>query len=108
MNTPYHINVKKENEKNIKVNREILRLFGVNSYFPDDTVTAHYLGIKYKLEENLSIDDIDNLGKSIKGLRLYQRTKEVIRTADDIPDWVSKVIEQIRLLPIEANSVLRE
>ena len=99
-------NVKKENEiKNIKANREILGLFGVDSDFPDDTVTAYYLGFKYRLEENLGID---NVGKNVKGLKLYQRTKEVIRTADDIPNWVSKVIEQIRLLPIEANSVLRE
>lgn len=100
----YH-NIGKDSEKmTIKSNRVILGLFGVNSDFPDNMVTARYLGFKYRLEENLGIGDV---GSDVKALKLYQRVKNSIRTANDVPSWVSEVIEKIKLLPLEADSVLK-
>ena len=72
--------------------------------FPDDTVTDKYLGFKYRLEENLNIGEVGGA----KALRLYQRTKEAIKTPEQVPPWVGEVIEKIKSLPMEAESILLE
>ena len=77
-------------------------MFGCTDDFPDGAVHENYLGFEYRLEENLSIGDV---GKA-KALRLYIRTKDVITSADKVPVWVSEVIEKLKLLPNEAESVL--
>ena len=77
-------------------------MFGCADDFPDGTVHENYLGFEYRLEENLSIGDV---GKA-KALKLYIRTKEAITSADKVPAWVSEVIEKLKLLPNEAESVL--
>lgn len=88
----------------IKKNHGIMELFGNSNDFPDNSVTDYYLGFKYRLEENLGIGDI---GKA-KALRLYQRTKEAISRSEDVPTWVNEVIEKIKELPMESDSVLKE
>lgn len=88
----------------ISKNHGILSLFGVNDDYPDGIVNDHYLGFKYRLEENLGIGDV---GKA-KALRLYQRTKEAIKTKEAVPDWVEQVIEKLKDLPMEAESVLKK
>lgn len=87
----------------INKNHGILSMFGIEEDFPDNSVTDNYLGFKYRIEENLGITGI---GKE-KALRLYQRTRDAIKTADAVPQWVSEVIEKIKSLPMEANSVLK-
>ena len=96
-------NVGKGDEKStIDKNHGILKMFGCADDFPDGTVHENYLGFEYRLEENLSIGDV---GKA-KALKLYIRTKEAITSADKVPAWVSEVIEKLKLLPNEAESVL--
>lgn len=96
-------NVGKGDEKStIDKNHGILKMFGCTDDFPDGAVHENYLGFEYRLEENLSIGDV---GKA-KALRLYIRTKDVITSADKVPVWVSEVIEKLKLLPNEAESVL--
>ena len=98
-------NVGKDSEKDtIDKNHGILSLFGIQDDFPDNNVTDNYLGFKYRLEENLGINNIGNA----KALRLYQRTKEAIKTADEVPSWIHQVIKKIKDLPMEANSVLKK
>ena len=64
------------------------------------------LGVKIfrQLEENLNIGQVGGA----KALRLYQRTKEAIKTAEQAPAWVGEVIEKIKSLPMEAESILLE
>ena len=93
-----------DEEATILKNHGILSLFGEADDYPDDIVKDHYLGFKYRLEENLGIGDIGNA----KALRLYQRTRESIKTMESVPPWVSQVIEKIKALPTEADSVLNE
>lgn len=96
-------NVGKGDERStIDKNHGILKMFGCADDFPDGTVHENYLGFEYRLEENLSIGDV---GKA-KALKLYIRTKEAITSADKVPAWVSEVIEKLKLLPNEAESVL--
>lgn len=98
-------NVGKDDEKaTISKNHGILGMFGVEQDFPDDTVTDKYLGFKYRLEENLNIGEVGGA----KALRLYQRTKEAIKTPEQVPPWVGEVIEKIKSLPMEAESILLE
>ena len=42
----------------------------------------------------------------MKALRLFLRTRDAITSRDEVPDWVGKVIEKIKALPLEAESVL--
>ena len=94
---------KEDEEATIKKNHAILGIFGRDDAFPDDSVTDNYLGFKYRLEENLGIINAGNA----KALKLYQRTKDAIKTADDVPAWVSLVIEKVKALPMEAESILK-
>ena len=88
----------------IEKNHAILSLFGSTEDFPDDTVNDLYLGFKYRLEENLGLSEV---GNNIKALRLYQRTREVITCSEEVPRWVQEVIEKIKALPTEAESILK-
>ena len=94
----------KDEKSTIQKNHGILDIFGVDDDFPDDTVTDNYLGFKQRLEENLGIGAVGDA----KALRLYQRTKEVIVSPAQVPDWVLQVIEKIKSLPMEAKSILKE
>ncbi len=97
-------NVDKADERaTIKKNHDILQLFGCNDDFPDGIVHERYLGFEQRLEENLFIGDV---GKA-KALNLYIRTKEAINKPQNVPIWVSKVIEKLNELPNEAESILR-
>ena len=100
----YHNKGKQDEKGTIDKNHGILSIFGVDADFPDDTVTDNYLGFKYRLEENLGIGEVGEA----KALRLYQRTKEVIKRSDQVPVWVHQVIEKIKALPMEAESILLE
>lgn len=95
---------KDDEASTIEKNHGILRLFDVEDDFPNNTVTDDYLGFKYRLEENLGIGDVGNA----KALRLYQRTRDAIKTSDAVPNWVGQVIEKIKTLPSEAESVLKQ
>ena len=97
-------NLGTEDEKStIKKNHGILSLFDNSDDFPDNEVHDSYLGFTERLEENLHIGDV---GKT-KALRLYIRTKEKIRSKEDVPHWVCDVIEKINILPNEASSILK-
>ena len=50
---------------------------------------------------------IGDVGSNVKALKLYQRVKSSISTADDVPNWVGEVIEKIKVLPLEADSILK-
>ena len=95
---------KDDEASTIEKNHGILRLFDVEDDFPNNTVTDDYLGFNYRLEENLGIGDVGNA----KALRLYQRTRDAIKTSDAVPNWVGQVIEKIKTLPSEAESVLKQ
>lgn len=93
---------KDDEEATIKKNRGILSLFHDDSDFPDNTVYDGYLGFEKRLEENLNIGDVG----TAKALRLYIRTKEKIESPEQVPSWVSDVIEKINALPNESESIL--
>lgn len=98
-------NVGKDDEAaTIEKNRGILKLFGSEEDFPDDSATDRYLGFKYRLEENLGIGEV---GNGVKALKLYQRTKEVIKTVEQVPTWVTQIVEKVKALPVEAESILQ-
>ena len=97
-------NIGKDDEKaTIKKNHGILQMFGCGDDFPDGIVHDRYLGFEKRLEENLYIGDV---GKA-KALRLYIRTKEAINSQEQVPAWVTNVIEKLNKLPNEAESILQ-
>ena len=93
---------KDDEEATIRKNHEILSIFHDYSDFPDNTAHDNYLGFEKTLEENLNIGDVGNA----KALRLFLRTKEIIKDAKDVPLWVTEVVEKIEALPNEAESIL--
>lgn len=98
-----NIGTKDEESTKIK-NRGILSLFDVGADFPDNSVHDKYLGFEFRLEENLGIGDV---GDSVKALQLYKRVKNSITTSSQVPKWVSELIDKIKTLPVEVNSVLK-
>lgn len=95
---------KQDEEATIKKNKAILSLFNCTEDFPDGVVHENYLGFEYRLEENLGIGDVGN----VKALKLYKRTKEIIKTSEQVPAWVTLLTESIEKLPEEVHSVLVE
>ena len=94
---------KKDEQATIKKNKGILSLFNYSEDFPDNIVHDAYLGFKYRLEENLNIEGIDNA----KALKLYKKVREQIKSAEAVPNWVSDVIDKVEKLPMEAKSILK-
>lgn len=96
-------NIGKDDEAaTIKKNHGILSIFNNGDNFPDNIVHDKYLGFEKRLEENLNIGNVGNA----KALRLFIRTKEKITDAASVPLWVSEVIEKVKALPNEADSIL--
>lgn len=96
-------NLGQDDEKStIAKNKGILNLFGITDDFPDNNVHDNFLGFKYRLEENLEIGDVGNA----KALKLYKRVRASITSTNQVPKWVSEVIDKIDALPSEANSIL--
>ena len=93
-----------DEKSTIDKNKGILGLFGITDDFPDDNVHDRFLGFKYRLEENLGIGDVGNA----KALKLYKRVRSSIKTKEQVPEWVKKVIDKIDSLPSEAPSILKE
>ena len=93
-----------DEKSTIDKNKGILGLFGITDNFPDDNVYDRFLGFKYRLEENLGIGDVGNA----KALKLYKRVRSSIKTKEQVPEWVKKVIDKIDSLPSEAPSILKE
>lgn len=100
----YHNKGKEDEDATIIKNKGILSLFDIDDDFPDGLVHENHLGFLYRLEENLGIKDIGNA----KALALYRRVKREITTIEQVPPWVSEVIEAVKKLPVEAASVLKK
>jgi len=90
-----------EAEKNIKMNRAILELFGCEGDYPDGSVKDLYLGFEEKFENNLGFET------SKKGLDLFLEVKDQIREVSDIPLWVIEVAHKLSSLPEKPETVLR-
>lgn len=84
----------KEEEKNIKENREISSLFESDpSDYPTGTVKSNYLGFEYTFEKNLGIET------SKKGLELYVQIKKAVLSGEvTVPEWVLALKEKILLM----------
>lgn len=94
----------KDDEKStIEKNHGILSLFGNADDFPDNKAHDRYLGFLYRLEENLNIDNPEG-----KGRNLFKGVKAEITSRENVPSWVYDVIEKLRLLPNEVESVLQK
>ena len=99
-----HCNNPSKQTDTIKKNKGILSIFNESLEFPDNIVHDNYLGFKYRLEENLNIKEVGDNAKSIK---LYKRVKETIVKKEQVPKWVSDVIEKLKALPTESPSILK-
>lgn len=101
----------KQRKEDIRKNKAILEL--VDSTLVDSTLdyslgSVHdkYLGFRTCLEDNLGLSESPS--SSDKGLKLYQLVKKQIRNQDDVPQWVTEIIEKLSCLPENVPSVLRK
>lgn len=99
----------KQRKEDIRKNKAILEL--VDSTLVDSTLdyslgSVHdkYLGFRTCLEDNLGLSESPS--SSDKGLKLYQLVKKQIRNQDDVPQWVTEIIEKLSCLPENVPSVL--
>lgn len=90
----------KDEKDTILKNQALLSLFDVTADFPDNLVHEKYLGFFETLNENIGI------ATSKKGLKLYKHVKEHILTSENVPIWVSQMIESIEKLEDNTPSVL--
>jgi putative ATP-dependent endonuclease of the OLD family len=90
----------KDEKDTILKNQALLSLFDVTADFPDNLVHEKYLGFFETLNENIGI------ATSKKGLKLYKHVKEHILTPENVPIWVSQMIESIEKLEDNTPSVL--
>ena len=51
-------------------------------------------------------DNLDSASCNKKGLKLFIHTKSIINSKDTLPSWVNQLIEKIKNLPEETESVL--
>jgi len=93
-----------EIKEDIRKNKAILSLFGCDYDYPHGYVSNGYLGFSTCLEENLDISDVPN----VKGLKLYQFVKEKIKDSESVPEWVTEIIGKIKMMPSEAQSILKK
>jgi len=95
-----------ENQKRsdaIKKNKVILSMFDCDDEYPRNNVQNNYLGFSECLESNLGF----TLDQNVKGLKLYKIVKTNIINGDDVPEWVTTLIQKLKIMPPEASSILR-
>ena len=91
-----------DNTKN--ENGAILELFGIaDKKWLDGSINDRFLGFETKLEDNLNFSVIGNN----KSVRLFQQVKQNIITKEDLPSWVSGIVEKIKNLKEPLESVLK-
>lgn len=89
-------------EDSKKKNRNLFNLLNIDSEdFPETSISNNCLIFKTYLEDNLG----DYTGNK-KGLELFIEIKDIIKTKEDLPEWVSQIIAKIIELPNEAESSL--
>ncbi len=92
-----------EKEANRKKNRELLKLLDpkYSQDYPDNKVKDKYLGFEYSFEKNLGFET------TAKGLKLFIEFKNKIEKGEiEIPSWVDDLIEKLKNLPDEVESIL--
>jgi hypothetical protein len=86
----------------IQKNRAILGCFNITADFPDGVVNEKHLGFTHSLNENLGFQT------SKKGLKLFKQVRQNITTPEQVPDWVSQIIEKIEALQDNVPSILKK
>ena len=96
-------NIGKDAEKESRMkNKKLFNLLKAESEdFPETTISDNYLVFKTYLEDNLGIYKGNK-----KGLELFLEIKELIKTKEELPKWISEIITKIAKLPNEAESSL--
>lgn len=97
---------RKQRDEDIGKNKDILALFDYESDYPSGIVYDKYLGFQTCLEDNLGLSETPS--SSDKGLKLYQLVKKQIQDQDDVPQWVTEVIEKLSCLPGNIPSILKK
>lgn len=104
-----------DKEGSEKINNELFELLGekVIKDFPDGEVHDNYLGFEHDFNHSLEQAGLENVynennpENSPKGLKLFIKVKEQVeKSMVNIPEWIEQIIEKIRGLPEEADSVL--
>lgn len=71
--------------------------------YPNNQVKPNYLGFEYRFEDNL------NFTTSKKGLNLYREARKKYEIEHiTIPTWLLNLIQKVKELPFEAQSILLE
>lgn len=71
--------------------------------YPDNQVKSNYLGFEYRFEDNL------NFTTTKKGLQLFREARKKYENEEiSIPTWVVDLIEKLKELPHQAQSILVE
>lgn len=96
-------NIGKEAEEDSKKkNKNLFNLLKIETTdFPETTISNNYLVFNTFLEDNL-----DKYSCEKKGLELFLHIKNEIKTIDQLPYWVLGLIEKLKALPDEVNSIL--
>jgi len=107
----------KENKEEQKsVNDDLFEIIGETKIkdFPDSKVHENYLGFEYDFNHALKEAGFENVyngsnpNKSPKGLSLFLKVKGQMESPDaQIPLWVTQIIEKVKVLPEEIESVLK-
>ena len=98
-----HRRSENEKEKNRRINKELLALLDprYENDYPDDTPKNKYLGFKYCFERNLGFET------NKKGLDLFLEFKSKFERSEiQIPSWIDSLIEKVKNLPDETESIL--
>lgn len=94
-----------EDEENTKnENKSILELFGItDKEWLDGSINDRFLGFEKRLEDNLNFSVLG----SNKSVKLFQQVKQNIITKENLPSWVSEIVEKIKSLKEPVESVLK-
>ena len=91
-----------DEENSRKKNKCLFDLLNIDETdFPETTISDKYMMFHTVLEDNL-----DSASCNKKGLKLFIHTKSIINSKDTLPSWVNQLIEKIKNLPEETESVL--
>jgi len=97
-----HLDGKKGGAENIETNKELMSLFGVQNPvdYPDGTAKDKYFAFEDEISVNLGVTECFGL----KGLDLYIKTKDFIKSESDLPSWVSEI--KTKIIDLNQSSVI--
>jgi len=102
-------NIGTEDEDNSKNrNRAIQEMFGINADWPDEVVNDRFLGFEECIEKNLGFEYAYNNKNKESVVELFKTIKNTITTKQQLPSWVSQLIQKITNLNTSLPSVLKK